>query len=255
MVLPFGPKFDRLGVVVLQDTVQKYGGATSATVPLFVTDLRAMLTGPRSNHPSIVQYQTFNEGDYWRAFITPPYDAPGIVALTRSLSTNQRLIYAESGGNTARWPYHIGDVDDYHSYAVPLPADSSPSGAQYVMMGEFGGMKLGISGKEWRPRSCMTQAAINTSADMANMYVSIMGNLLKRVDHLSVTVYTQTTDIENDCDGFLNYDRSNKFSEDQVKVADIRKANQDIIVLALAARLWHALTPPPPPPSPPDRFG
>jgi beta-galactosidase/beta-glucuronidase len=36
---------DRLGVVVLQDMVQKYGGATNATVEPFLLELRRMIDG------------------------------------------------------------------------------------------------------------------------------------------------------------------------------------------------------------------
>ena len=50
------------GVVVFQDMVQKYTGASADTVPLFVQDLIAMIDG-RKNHPCIVQFTTFNEGD------------------------------------------------------------------------------------------------------------------------------------------------------------------------------------------------
>eukprot|EP00658_Telonema_sp_P-2_P057515 TRINITY_DN45966_c0_g1_i1.p1 TRINITY_DN45966_c0_g1~~TRINITY_DN45966_c0_g1_i1.p1 ORF type:complete len:233 (+),score=21.23 TRINITY_DN45966_c0_g1_i1:612-1310(+) len=53
---------DRLGVVVFQDMVQKYGDASNATVPLFVQDFKAMVIG-RKSHPCIVQFTTFNEGD------------------------------------------------------------------------------------------------------------------------------------------------------------------------------------------------
>ena len=42
----------------------------------------------------------------------------------------------------------------------------------------------------------------------------------------------QTTDLELECDGFLNYDRSNKFSASQT--AAIRKSNQAIINAAAA---------------------
>jgi beta-galactosidase/beta-glucuronidase len=45
---------DSLGVVILQDMIQKYGGATPATVPIFMTELKAMLDG-LYNHPSIIQ--------------------------------------------------------------------------------------------------------------------------------------------------------------------------------------------------------
>jgi hypothetical protein len=45
---------DSLGVVILQDMIQKYGGATPATVLIFMTELKAMLDG-LYNHPSIIQ--------------------------------------------------------------------------------------------------------------------------------------------------------------------------------------------------------
>lgn len=53
---------DRLGVVVLQDMVQKYGGATQETIPPFLHDAKAAIAG-RYNHPCIVQYEVFNEVD------------------------------------------------------------------------------------------------------------------------------------------------------------------------------------------------
>ena len=40
---------------------------------------------------------------------------------------------------------------------------------------------------------------------------------------LSYCVYTQTTDVENECDGMVSMDRSAKFSADQV--AAIKAAN------------------------------
>lgn len=213
--------------------MQKYGGATNATIPLFVSDLAAMLTGPRSNHPCIVQWETFNEGDCWQAFMTAaPYDPPGIVALAQRLQP-KRLIDAESGANMG-WPYqHLGDVHDYHSYNFPLPSDAQPLPAQYCMLGEFGGMKFGIPGREWKPNACMTQPNMTTTADMADAYITMVRELHTRVDHLSAAVYTQTTDLELECDGLLNYDRSSKLSASEV--ASIRKANEQLVALATAS--------------------
>lgn len=67
----------------------------------------------RGNHPSIVQIETFNEGDCWSVFKTPPYDVPGIVALARKVDTNARLVDTDSGGGANN--LHIGDVNDIHS--------------------------------------------------------------------------------------------------------------------------------------------
>merc|ERR1712099_73715 len=98
---------------------------------------------------------------------------------------------------------------------------------QYAMIGEFGGIGAFIKGKEWVPGKCKTYLKVNTHADEAAKYIQMAKTIESRVDHMSASVYTQTTDVELECDGFLNYDRSNKFNEDQTKA--IFDANQAII--------------------------
>ena len=49
--------------------VQKYGGADETTIPYFIADFKAMVKG-RGNHPSIVQFETFNEADCWGMAVT-----------------------------------------------------------------------------------------------------------------------------------------------------------------------------------------
>lgn len=212
---------DRHGLAVFQDAVQKYGGASAETVPHFVRDMTAMIEG-RGNHPCIVQWETFNEGDCWQVFKTPPYDVNGITQLAKALDPT-RLVDTDSGGNAN--DLHIADVNDIHSY--PYPGDPQPSSKQYAMVGEFGGIGAFVKGKEWVPGQCHTYLKVNTSADEASKYIQMAKTIQSRVGHLSASVYTQTTDVELECDGFLNYDRSNKFSAEDTKA--IFDANQAII--------------------------
>jgi len=95
------------------------------------------------------------------------------------------------------------------------------------MIGEFGGIGAFVEGKEWKPKSCHTYLHVDTPAEEASTYVKMAATIASRVDHVSASVYTQTTDVELECDGFLNYDRSNKFSAADTEA--IRKANQAII--------------------------
>merc|ERR1719401_2324603 len=95
------------------------------------------------------------------------------------------------------------------------------------MVGEFGGIGAFIDGKSWVPGKCFAYQKANTSADEAAKYIQMAKALQSRVDHVSASVYTQTTDLELECDGFLNYDRSNKFTDEQTQA--IRKANEAII--------------------------
>ncbi len=53
---------DLLGMLIWQDMPQKYGAATDALKPYFLHDLKAMING-RFNHPSIIQWELFNERD------------------------------------------------------------------------------------------------------------------------------------------------------------------------------------------------
>merc|ERR1712217_784536 len=115
--------------------------------------------------------------------------------------------------------------NDIHSY--PYPGDPKPSATQYAMIGEFGGIGAFIQGKEWVPGKCHTYLHVNTSADEASKYIELAKTIETRVDHISASVYTQTTDVELECDGFLNYDRSNKFNSEQTKA--IADSNQAII--------------------------
>merc|ERR1712178_618673 len=180
-----------------------------------------MING-RGNHPCIVQWETFNEGDCWSVFKTPPYDVAGIVKLAKELDPT-RLVDTDSGGGANNM--HIADVNDIHTY--PYPGDPQPSGTQYGMIGEFGGIGAFVQGKEWVPGKCHTYLKVDTATDEANKYIEMAKTIESRVDHVSASVYTQTTDLELECDGFLNYDRSNKFSDDETKA--IFDANQAII--------------------------
>jgi len=135
---------DRLGIVVLQDAVQKYGGATNATIEPFLNDITAMING-RYNHPCIVQWTVFNEFDCVQAF--PNVSA--VVDMVRDMDPS-RLIDTNSGGPAN--DLHIADVNDIHTY--PYPGDPLPSATQYGMVGEYGGVGAFVAGHEWVPNQC-----------------------------------------------------------------------------------------------------
>jgi len=207
---------DRLGVVVLQDMIQKFGATNSQTIDYFKSDLTAMIKG-RYNHPSIIQWDTFNEGDCVGAF-----NPAEIVQLARQLDSS-RLVDTNSGGPAN--DLHIGDVNDWHTYAYPkLPSQSSN---QYLMVGEFGGIGAFISGKEWVPGGCWTYLKVNGASDLANTYIQMANSIQALSDNLSASIYTQITDLEEECDGFFTYDRVNKFTAQQT--AAIAAANRAII--------------------------
>merc|ERR1711879_47988 len=133
-----------------------------------------------------------------------------------------RLVDTDSGGPGD--VQHFADVNDVHSY--PYPGDAQPSATQYAMVGEFGGIGTFVKGKEWVPNQCFNYLP-TSQADNADKYIQMVKTLSSRVDHISASVFTQTTDVERECDGFLTYDRTNKFNDEQTKA--ISAANQALI--------------------------
>lgn len=213
---------DRLGVAVQQDMIQKYGGASAATVAPFLHELQAMIDG-RRNHPSIYMWTCFNEGDDGGVF--PNVSA--VVEWVQSYDTT-RLVDTNSGG-----PFnnlHIGSVNDVHCY--PDPCSPLPNERQFAEQGEFGGMGAFIAGREWVPGKCSSYSNDPTPAAQVADYVRMARKMGNETGTLSVSVYTQLSDVERECDGFFNMDRSAKFNAAQTE--QIKAANDALIAAAAA---------------------
>jgi len=58
-------------------------------------------------------------------------------------------------------------------------------------------------------------------------YVKMAGIIQSNKHMLSASIFTQITDVERECDGFLNYDRSAKFDGAQTKA--LVEANKQLI--------------------------
>lgn len=201
---------DRLGVVVLQDAVQHFeypaqGGAPINTT-LFTSDWARAISG-RYSHPSIIQWNIFNEGEYE----SEKWNASDILRLTRELD-GTRLVDFNSGGPGNK--LGIGDVNDVHSY--PQPSHPMPSLTQYAEVGEYGGIGWNPTGHEWYKGQCHKRAiTANNSADGTDHLLTMLSALTrqKAANTLSAAVYTQLSDVELECDGMFAYDRTSHFSD------------------------------------------
>eukprot|EP01084_Bolivina_argentea_P087573 158166_1 len=210
---------DRLGIIVEQDMVQRRENATIECVNYFKSDLIAMIKG-KFNHPSIIQWNIFNEDDYWNVF--PSINK--VVSYVKALDST-RLIDDDSGGDTNH--QHIGAVNDFHEY--PYPGDPQPyEDYQYAMLGEYGGIGCFISGKEWVKNGCSSQSTkVYNPSDFASIYVNMSKMILEGSGDISAVIYSQLSDIEEECDGFFNYDRTQKWNTQQTKL--VIDANQNMI--------------------------
>jgi beta-galactosidase/beta-glucuronidase len=88
--------------------IQHFGSNTSQV--LFMTDLQAMIDG-RYNHPCIVQWDIFNEGDCVGSFNA------SAVALWAQKYDPSRLVDTNSGGPAN--DLHVADVNDIHDCECP----------------------------------------------------------------------------------------------------------------------------------------
>ncbi|UCG59023.1 MAG: hypothetical protein JSU70_05840, partial [Phycisphaerales bacterium] len=148
-----------------------------------------------ANHPSIVMWVPFNEG--WGQ-----YDTPRIVDLVEKLDPT-RLVNNASGWTDRK----VGDVHDIHSY--PGPAAPPVEENRAAVLGEFGGLGLPLKGHTWQDEKNWGYRSYETRAELTEAYVALLGNLRSLIgDGLCAAVYTQTTDVEIEVNGFMTYDRA-----------------------------------------------
>jgi len=148
------------------------------------------------NFPCIVSWQPFNEA--WGQFKT--------IEITNWTMQKDptRLVNSASGGNF----YTVGHVIDLHSY--PDPAMPSPDlfGAKEALVcGEFGGLGFQVDGHMWQQRNWGYQS-FGTADSLFMRYTTLTDKLEYLIKNgLSAAVYTQTTDVEGEMNGFMTYDR------------------------------------------------
>lgn len=197
---------DKLGLVVFQDMVQKFHHASKDTVPLFVQDLRAMIVG-RGNHPCILQWNIFNEADCYHVFKREKkHNIQGIFKLVKEMDPTRPV---DMGGGVAG--VRVSDVLDVHSY--PDPMDIRPNIHSYAMLGEFGGVGSFVPSKEWVLGKCHAYASLSSAAAFVQRYREMLHRVRDKLGCLSSSVYTQLVDVEAECNGFYNYDRSWKLND------------------------------------------
>lgn len=148
------------------------------------------------NFPCIVSWQPFNEA--WGQFKT--------VEITNWTMQKDptRLVNSASGGNF----YPVGDIIDLHSYPDPAMPRSDLFGAkQALVLGEFGGLGLPVNGHTWQEKNWGYQS-FKSNDSLFMRYTNFTDKLEELIKHgLSAAVYTQTTDVEGEVNGFMTYDR------------------------------------------------
>jgi len=148
----------------------------------------------------IVGWVPFNEG--WGE-----YDTARIAALVTALDPS-RMVNADSGVNCcfSRPDSGAGDIYDDHTYVGP--GRPRIRDGRVTVDGEYGGLGLVLEGHLW-PGPPQAYEMTNTGEELTTRYVQVSVQLagVIRDSGLSGAIYTQTTDVENEVNGFLTYDR------------------------------------------------
>lgn len=149
------------------------------------------------NFSSIVVWVPFNEA--WGQFKTKE-----IVEWTMK-NDPSRLVNTASGGNFEE----VGPIIDLHNYPEPLMPDPSLYGkGRALVLGEFGGLGLPVPGHTWQKEKNWGYQSFKNNEELYNKYAEFIGRIPRLIaSGLSAAVYTQTTDVEGEINGFMTYDR------------------------------------------------
>ncbi|MDR1734647.1 MAG: glycoside hydrolase family 2 [Oscillospiraceae bacterium] len=214
---------DRLGMLVWQDMINgggKYRFGVIGTLPFLGIHLKDTAGNYRRfarknaqgreqyyselsemiatlyNCPCIALWVPFNEG--WGQF-----DALKAAAFLREADPSRPIDHAsgwhDQGG---------GDCQSLHIYFRPFRMPRK-RGRRAVVLSEFGGYSHAVSGHVWNPGKVFGYKIFKTlpalQAAVARLYKEEIAPAIPK--GLAAAVYTQLTDVEDEVNGLLTYDR------------------------------------------------
>jgi beta-galactosidase/beta-glucuronidase len=191
---------DKMGVLVWQDMVDN---PTPYSAAEFEYESAASIQ-QLYNFPSIVVWVLFNEG--WGK-----YDQE---RLTKWIKTGDpsRIINGHSGANidvnkptTIEEMWTGCELVDIHRYPGPGMPPEIPGKA--MVLGEWGGLGVSITGHQWNSDHSWAYLDIPQSA-FEKQYNYMMQKLARyEKAGLSGSIYTQPYDVESEENGLMTYDR------------------------------------------------
>jgi len=230
---------DRIGMMVWQDQVSSGTGKSregdvspawtrlqpkpvdaewpDAAHAQFMKELKLMMD-TLHNHPSIIQWVTFNEA--WGQHRTMEVGKWAVAY------DPTRQVNIASGGNF--WP--AGHIVDHHEYPHPaFPFDLGANGRfdKFVkIVGEFGGHGFPVEGHLWNPKAKNwgyggLPKDKNEWTERYKTSINLLAELRKK--GIAGGIYTQTTDVEPEINGLITYDRK----VHKLKAAELAKILKD----------------------------
>lgn len=230
---------DRLGLIVWQDMPN--GGKKYSDVMAFITIMTGYHRNDRTflgrygrqhaedreeferelkimmdtlyNHPCIAVWVPFNES--WGQFESLR------IAKWISDYDSSRLVDHASGW----FDQGGGDFQSRHVYFKPLSARQPDH--RILVVSEFGGFSLPVHGHMWDENKKFGYRYFEESDKLQEAYLALLKNEVEPLIPLGLAgaIYTQTTDIESEVNGYLTYDRKVQKMDAQV----LREAHEHLI--------------------------
>lgn len=210
---------DKLGLLVWQDMPSMDNTPSdSASRTQWEAEYDRIIDQHRSS-PSVVMWVNQNEGwgQYDQARIANEVKAYDPSRLVNNMS-GVNCCGSVDGGN--------GDVIDNHIYVGP--GTTTPTDTRAAVLGEFGGLGLRVPGHEWYPGGGFSYEDQPSATALNNRFVGLIDSLREHQMPfgLSASVYTEITDVENEVNGLLTYDRQVvKVDAARVKAANLALIN------------------------------
>jgi hypothetical protein len=151
-----------------------------------------------ANVVSLAVWTPFNEG--WGQFDANAV-AREVAALDPSRQVNHVSGWVDQGG---------GDVRSFHAYLRPFRMPRRPfvrRSRRVVALTEYGGYSLRVEGHDWSPRE-YGYRHLEDRAEFDEAFAALHEPLVAAVrDGLGATVYTQLSDVEDELNGLVTWDR------------------------------------------------
>jgi len=182
--------------ITTQDNIwlSRFGRGDAAGRAQYRAELAEMVAALQ-HFPCIAAWVPFNEG--WGQF-----DSRQTAEWLKQADPT-RLVDAASGW----FDRGAGDFQSRHIYAIKLRR-GQPDRRAFALT-EFGGYSLKIPGHVWDEDKRFGYKFLETREALTDAYVKLLDEQLLPLipQGLAVAIYTQTTDVEIEINGYLTYDR------------------------------------------------
>ncbi len=174
------------------------------------------------NVVSLAVWTPFNEG--WGQFDANAV-AREVAVLDPTRQVNHVSGWVDQGG---------GDIRSFHRYAAPFRMPRPRLGRRderAVALTEYGGTSLRVAGHDWSGRE-FGYDHVEDAEELTRSFVALHDPLVEAVRRgLAATVYTQLSDVEDELNGLLTWDR------------EVLKLDPEVVRRVTAALAQAALAP------------